>query len=142
MSNPITSTPMKRALLILLNIWITSLGVYGQQPYIDCENISKSKLYSTQQKYKDSAFYKMMLNPYTNKTTEIFSMMIDELTNDEIKALCIEAWYDLKQNGIDYFYDRFNRRFFKISRNEYLKDVQYLELLARMDKIMRESIEH
>jgi hypothetical protein len=111
---------------------------YAQTNPIDCENISKGKLYFVQQKYKDSSFYKIMKNPNTNKNTEVYTMLIDELTNEEIKALCIESWYDLQQNGLDYFFERFNRKYFKISQSDYLKDIQWLEILARMDKIIRD----
>ncbi len=127
--------------IIFLTTAILTLTILkGQaQAYIDCETLSKRQLISIQEKYKDSAFFKYMIDPSTNKKTEVFSLVIDELSIDDIKALCIESWYDLKQNGFDYCYERFRRRYFKIDINQYKLDIRYLEILTRIDKILKDA---
>lgn len=126
-------------LIFVLSLLLHSQCGYGQDVSFDCEKFSKRNLLTVQQRYKDSAFFSFRTEKSSGKKVEVYSYLIDELSYDDLKQLCIEAWYDVKQNGADYCYERFCRRYFKITRLQYMLDVQYLEILVKLDRLIKDA---
>ncbi|WP_334113541.1 hypothetical protein, partial [Paucihalobacter sp.] len=98
--------------------------LFSQKHNFDCYNLSKSKIMSKFQDYKN---YGLKL---TRNDIDVMEFTIDELRNDVITQLCINAWYEVRENGSEYTYEKFKRRNADLSYKLYLADIQFFEILS------------
>lgn len=110
---------------------------HSQNVDFECEGVTKSKLYDVFNKYKDKgfSFYKNTKFGYIDLT----SRYIDELSYQDLKQSCINAWGQLYQDNYKYAYDRFVRMNFYITYDQYIKDIQYLEILSQIHAFFKKQ---
>jgi len=101
----------------------------------DCENCSRGGLDKVYQKYKTKGFQVMVTTK--EGRIDLTQKMIDDLLPwEDLKQLCINAWYECDTSGTEYTYSRFIRKYPSITKQEYIENIRYLEILSQVHNIV------
>jgi hypothetical protein len=130
---------MKRALFFTFMLYSSILlGQSNTNGNCNCNNgVSKEKLLSVYNQFK---MYGLMVK-HEESGVDYMIYMIDDLEDNIFMQMCINAWYDIKQQGEEYTYGRFKRRHSeKMDKYDYMNNICYLEILSQLNVKIREHV--
>lgn len=113
---------MNRFLLIIF--LLSSSLCLSQREKFNCYELTKQELITKYYQYSGKGF-KLVHNG-----VDVLPFVIDDLSAPTLRQTCINAWSEVDQNGFKYTHGKFQRRNFEISYQEYLNDIDYLEILS------------
>ena len=130
---------MKRTIFILAFLVTQIAAINAQQRTLfESNHISKSKLSLCYSKYKSSCNLYVHLNDDDYRDSDVMTYMIQEFSNQAFNQMSIEANYDYINEGADSMYNRFVRKHnARISKTEYLNNIEYLEVLSRLNQLIK-----
>ncbi len=118
--------------LIITLFFSFSIIVYGQ----GCNGATKSGLYSVYQKYQNKGLKVI----HQKSGFDYMEYIIDGLAPQEINQMSIDVAYEIHVNGVDYTYNKFTRKHFYISKDEYIANRCYLGMLSIINGIVLKNI--
>lgn len=104
----------------------------------DHQNIKKQDLIKCKHKYGNT--FKILYELDSGEVVDMVELSIDESSYNELSQLCINAWYKVKKEGSDYTYYTFSKKHKFISKENYLNDIDYLEILSELFTIIKNTL--
>lgn len=119
---------MKKILFLFAMCFIS--GNFFAQNY-DCNNLSFPKLQNLYQNNKSRfAVY--------NKGNDVTEYIVKNSTR-LFSQMCINSWWEWKQNGESYLYNRFVAEYGDISKSYYKENIEYFEILRTINLEIRKK---
>ena len=116
--------------ILFVTSFFTYLLTYSQN--YDCNNISVNKMKKI---YEDN---KAKFSIYESKN-DVMLYMLNKSENLFTQA-CINSWGESQQLGIKYLYERFISEYGYCTKEYYLQNIQYLEVLRTFNKLIKKNL--
>lgn len=112
---------MKKTILILSLIIFSNISAQD----FNCHNIDR---------YQLNYIYQQNENKFkiVNGNIDYMKGVIESLSVNSIRQICINNWGIYQQNGKEYMYNRFTNNYGYIDRNYYYNNITYLEILGNL----------
>lgn len=124
--------------LLLLIFLLTGFKAFTQREKFKCESINTNLLL---EKYGEFKSYGLEIKQSDNgKTIDFMRAMILELDYTDLRQLCINAWSEVNNNGENSCYTKFLNNFSFIDKNFYLENIDYIEILVQLNKMIKNSM--